>query len=180
MGGQAFWDIVFGDMSPGGHLTVSWPRHVGQMPLYYNAIRGQHGGYADMDGSPQWPFGFGLTYSEVTWSNAKIDKTSYAKTDTIHISLTLLNKGPYDVAEVVQIYIHDKVTSVTWCGMELKTFERVVLKSGESRDLKIDLHVSECSIVDAQAKRVVEAGEMELWIGKSAGDIPFRVPFTIL
>jgi beta-glucosidase len=180
MGGQAFAEAIVGDFSPCGRLTITWPRHAGQLPVVYNSIRGQHGStYADLTEAPQWSFGYGLTYSTVSYSGGHLDKTSYKKTDTIHLSLNVMNKGPFEVAEVVQVYVHDKVTSVTWCWLELKTYERVILKSGETKAVHIDLEVSECSLVNAQAERVVEPGAMELWIGKSAGDIILKLPFVI-
>jgi beta-glucosidase len=179
LGGQAFAEAIVGDYSPGGRLTVTWPRYVGQTPVYYNQIRGSHGSYADFSESHQWPFGFGLTYSPVEYGSASLDKHTYSADDVIHVKLTVTNKGVYDVVEVVQFYVHDCVTSVTWSFCELKAFRRVQIKAGETVEVRVDIPVSSCSIVNSEGKRIVEPGDMSLFIAKNADDRIYNFPFVI-
>jgi beta-glucosidase len=180
LGGQAFAEVITGDVNPGGRLTISWPRHVGQIPVHYNLIRGLHGGYADLPTDPQWAFGYGLSYSQFTYSDAALDKSQYFLGDEIVLSLMVWNKGPLDGTEIVQFYLHDRVVSAAWPSLELKAFQRVTLKSGEYRTIEIRLNASECSIVDAQGNRVVEPGWFEAHVGKAANDILFKLSFSIV
>jgi beta-glucosidase len=179
-GGTAFLRIVLGEISPSGRLSISIPDNVGQHPVYYNQIRGQHGhDYVDIKRDPEWAFGYGLLYSNVTYENAKLDHESYLATDTIHVSVTVHNPGAFDVSEVIQVYISDLITSVTWADIELKGFKRVDLKNGERRTVDIAIPASECSIVNGDDVRVVEPGEFEARVGKSSNNILFKLPFTI-
>jgi beta-glucosidase len=180
MGGQAFAEAIVGDYSPSGRLTVSWPRHSGQNPVYYNQIRGGHQKhYADLSQAPQWSFGHGLTYSNVEYGPVTLDRSVYGMNDVIRIKMNVTNKGPFDVVEVVQFYIHDVVTSVTWMFAELKAFRRVPLKAGETKELLVEIPVSNCSIVTNEGKRVVEPGQMVLFVSKSFAERVQSAPFVI-
>jgi beta-glucosidase len=180
LGGTAFAEAITGDINPSGRFPITVPRHIGQIPVYYNTIRGQHGDkYADLTQEPQWAFGYGLTYSTITYSDASVDKALYGINDEIVLTLTVWNKGPVAATEVVQVYLHDVVTSATWATQELKAYERLPLKSGESKKIQIRIKVADCSIVNANEERVVEPGVFELWIGKSARDILLKVPFAV-
>jgi beta-glucosidase len=180
LGGQAFADALTGKLNPSGKLTVSVPATIGQIPVYYNAIRGHHGeSYADSSYRPRWAFGYGLSYSTFVYSDASLSQTVFKKEDDIVLSLTVTNKGPYDGVDVVQVYVSDLVTSATWAVQELKAFERVALANGESRKLRIVLKAADCSIVNASAVRVVEPGDFELRIGQASDNILFRLSFSI-
>jgi beta-glucosidase len=179
LGGQAFAEAIVGDYSPGGRLTITWPRTVGLTPIYYNQMRGGHGGYADFSGLHQWPFGFGLTYSRFEWGKATLDKQIYSTDEVIRINMKVTNTGVYDAVEVVQFYIHDDVTSVTWCVQELKGYRRVEVKAGETREISCEIPISACSIVNVEGKRIVEPGTMTLRVSRNADDIVQEIPFTI-
>ncbi|OZG62761.1 beta-glucosidase [Bifidobacterium lemurum] len=172
-GGQAIAEIIFGLTEPSGRLPITFPRHAGQLPVYYNQIRGQHGNrYADLTQDPAFAFGEGLSYTtfeygEVAITNASESKP-FAETDTVHAEVTLTNTGERPGTEVVQAYIGDIVTSYSWTDRELKAFKRVTLAPGESATVAFDIPVADCTIVDPQANRIVEAGEFELLIGHSS------------
>jgi beta-glucosidase len=182
LGGQAFAEAIVGDYSPSGRLTITWPRHVGQLPCYYNQIRGQHRPhhYADYTEQWQWCFGFGLTYSDIEYGNATLDKATYSQNEVLHVKVRVTNKGPHDAVEVVQFYIHDYVTSVVWSYSELKAYRRVPLKAGETKELSVDIPISHCSIVTTEGKRVVEPGNMVLFVSKSVDQTAYKLPFAIL
>lgn len=180
LGGTAFANLIFGDVYPSGRLTVTFPQHIGQNPIYYNYIRGQHGSnYADLTEKPKYAFGYGLTYTEFEYISASLPKKVYSKNEDIKLKVTVKNVGDYDGTEVVQVYLVDLVCSVTWVAKELKGFARVDIKKGETKEVEIIIPASSCSIVNADAVRVVEPGDFELLVGKSAEDIKFKVPFTI-
>ncbi|KAK8881030.1 hypothetical protein M9Y10_003757 [Tritrichomonas musculus] len=183
MGGQAFADAIFGLYNPSGRLTISIPYHVGQQPIFYNVTRGCHQDrYADMTFEPCWPFGFGLTYSNIIYESAKLNKEKFNNdnNEVLECSVTLKNDSDRDATEVVQIYINDVITSCTWAVEELKGYERVELKAHETKTVVIKVPISECSIVDANLKRVVEAGEFECRVGRSSNDFPFVLKFEVL
>jgi beta-glucosidase len=168
-GGTAIAEVILGQTVPSGRLPLSIPRHVGQQPIYYNQIRGQHGdSYADLTQSPQYPFGFGLSYSKVEYSEALTDKSSYQLGEEVNITVKVENLGSYEVEETVQIYICDEVTSVTWAGRELKGFKKVHLQPGESREVSITLQTSDFTIVSASGERVVEEGLFTAYVGPSS------------
>lgn len=181
-GGRAVAELVLGHIEPSGRLPLSIPRHVGQQPTYYNQVRGQHGHrYADLTQEPQFVFGEGLTYTTTTWSDLTLTGgADLTEADTVRAQVTVTNEGERPAHEVVQTYVHDVVTSVTWATKELKAFRRVVVPPGESVTVEIEVPVAACTIVDAQARRVVEPGEFELLVGPSSRDADLlRVPFTV-
>ncbi|MGO4599808.1 glycoside hydrolase family 3 N-terminal domain-containing protein [Terrabacter sp. 2RAF25] len=181
-GGRAVAELVLGHIEPSGRLPLSIPRHVGQQPTYYNQVRGQHGNrYADLTQDPQFVFGEGLTYTTTTWSDLSITAgPDVTAADTVRATVTVTNEGERPAHEVVQAYVHDVVTSVTWATKELKAFRRVVVPAHESVTVEIEVPVAGCTIVDAQARRVVEPGEFELLVGPSSRDADLlRVPFTV-
>ena len=172
-GGQAIAEVILGLTNPSGRLPITFPRHAGQLPVYYNQIRGQHGNrYADLTQDPAFAFGEGLSYTTFEYGEPVIDNVpqdgAFGPCDTIHASIALTNTGSRPGSEVVQAYITDLVTSCTWADRELKAFQRVELQPGESTTVSFDIPVRDCSIVDAQAHRVVEPGEFELLIGHSS------------
>ena len=168
-GGRALAEIVTGAVEPSGRLPISFARHVGQQPTYYNQIRGQHGDrYADLTQSPAWAFGEGLSYSTVAYSDLVVSEGPLALGDTVVAEVTVTNTGSRPVRETVQVYVRDVVTSVSWTDRELKAYRQVDLAPGESRVVRVDLPVAECSIVDAAGVRLVEPGEFALLVGPSS------------
>ncbi len=171
-GGQAIAEIILGETEPSGRLPITFPRHAGQLPVYYNQIRGQHGNrYADLTQNPAFAFGEGLSYTTFEYGDPTITNVPesgiFTETDTVHAEITLTNTGDRKGTEVVQLYIGDIVTSYSWTDRELKAFQRVELEPGKSKTVAFDILVSDCTIVDSEANRIVEPGEFEVLIGHS-------------
>ncbi len=172
-GGQAIAEIILGETEPSGRLPITFPRHAGQLPVYYNQIRGQHGNrYADLTQDPAFAFGEGLSYTSFEYGEPTVtnvpESGAFGETDTVHAEITLTNTGDRKGTEVVQLYIGDIVTSYSWTDRELKAFQRVELEPGESETVAFDIPVSDCTIVDSEANRIVEPGEFEVLIGHSS------------
>ena len=172
-GGQAIAEIILGETEPSGRLPITFPRHAGQLPVYYNQIRGQHGNrYADLTQDPAFAFGEGLSYTTFEYGEPTVtnvpESGAFGETDTVHAETTLTNTGDRKGTEVVQLYIGDIVTSYSWTDRELKAFQRVELEPGESKTVAFDIPVSDCTIVDSEANRIVEPGEFEVLIGHSS------------
>lgn len=183
-GGRAIAEIILGRTEPSGRLPITFPRHAGQLPVYYNQIRGQHGNrYADLTQDPAFAFGEGLSYTTFAYGEVVIDgaDTPFATDDTVHATVTLTNTGDRPGTEVVQAYVGDLVTSYSWTDRELKAFRRVELQPGESTTVTFDIPVADCTIVDPDARRIVEPGEFELLIGHSSRreDLK-RATFTVV
>jgi len=171
LGGRAIAEIIAGRVDPSGRLPISFARHVGQQPTYYNQIRGQHGDrYADLTQAPAWAFGEGLSYTTVEYSDLSIERSELDERDEIVARVTVSNTGARPTRETVQVYVRDLVTSVSWADKELKTHRQVELEPGESLRLELRLLVSACSIVDADGNRRVEYGAFELLVGPSSRD----------
>ncbi|WP_226996812.1 glycoside hydrolase family 3 C-terminal domain-containing protein [Tessaracoccus aquimaris] len=180
-GGQAVAEIVLGLVEPSGRLPVSFALHVGQQPSYYNQIRGQHGDrYADLTQAPAWPFGHGLSYSSVEYAELTVETESLTPSDVVRGHVRVTNTGTRPVLETVQVYVSDTVTSVSWADQELKAYRQVELAPGESRVVDLDLPVSDCTIVDAEGRRIVEPGAFELRVGPSSDRSRLlRASFTV-
>jgi len=170
-GGRALAELLTGAIEPSGRLPISFARHVGQQPTYYNQIRGQHGDrYADLTQSPPWAFGEGLSYTTVEYTDLTLEQTSLDQTGTIVGHVTVTNTGDRPVRETVQVYVRDAVTSVSWTDKELKAYRQVDAAPGESVRVRLELAVAECTIVDADGIRLVEPGLFELLVGPSSRD----------
>ncbi len=202
MGGPALANLLFGDANPSGKTPITFLRTVGQAPLYYShnmtgrPYRGetlledipQEAGqtslgntsyYLDYGAYPLFPFGYGLSYTSFAYSGIGLDKENYKADETLRVSFTLTNTGAYDGTEVAQIYIRDLVGSITRPVKELKGFERISLKAGESRDVTVEIPVSELAFVGLDGVKKVEAGDFQLWVaGDSASGQP--VSFKVL
>ena len=184
-GGQAIAEIIFGITEPSGRLPITFPRHAGQLPVYYNQIRGQHGSrYADLTQDPAFAFGEGLSYTTFEYGEPVITNMPasgvFTGGDIVHAEVTLTNTGRRFGTEVVQLYVGDVVTSYSWTDRELKAFRRVSLAPGEATVVSFDIPVADCTIVDADAKRIVEPGEFELLIGHSSRRTDLkRASFTV-
>ena len=169
-GGRAIAEIIFGMTEPSGRLPITFPRHAGQLPVFYNEIRGQHGDrYADLTQDPAFAFGEGLSYTTFAYGEPRITNGSeFTAHDVVHVEIDLTNTGARAGTEIVQLYISDIVTSYTWADKELKDFRRVTLEPGETARVAFDLPVSACTIVNGDAERIVEPGEFKVLIGHSS------------
>jgi beta-glucosidase len=180
-GGQAVAELVLGQIEPEGRLPISFARHAGQQPTYYNVVRGQHGDrYADLTQRPAFAFGEGLSYTTVDYADLRVLGSVHGPDDVVRAQVTLTNTGTRPVRETVQVYVSDTVTSVTWAEKELKAYRKVALAPGESAVVDLEVPVADCTLVDAQGRRVVEPGEFELRVGPSSReDALLRAPFTV-
>ncbi|WP_199737916.1 glycoside hydrolase family 3 N-terminal domain-containing protein [Cellulomonas sp. PhB150] len=170
-GGRAVAELVLGLIEPSGRLPLSYARHVGQQPTFYNQLPGQHGQrYADLTQSPAFAFGEGLTYTTVEYGDLQVLTPAVTACDTIEAEVTLRNTGARPAVETVQVYVHDVVSSVTWAEKELKAYRRVPLAPGETRTVSISLPAADCTLVDADGVRMVESGAFELLVGPSSRD----------
>jgi len=174
LGGQAIAEILFGDVNPSGKLTVSFPCHAGQQPVYYSQVRGQHGNrYADLTQEPLFAFGYGLSYTEYLYSNLILKSDGFRIGEPVQLSVDVTNAGQRDGEEIVQIYVEDEITSATWVQKELKAFRRVIIRAGETQTIPFELPSEAFSIVNADGERVVEPGQFKIYAGGSsrAGDL---------
>ncbi len=170
-GGRALAEALFGQLNPSGKLTISIPVHVGQQPVYYSQVRGQHGyRYADLTQEPLFPFGHGLSYTQYRYSNLSLSAFTLARGQSVVISVDVENTGQRAGDEIVQVYVTDVVTSATWVNKALKGFARVHLAPGEKKSVKISLPWESFQIVDAECRSVVEPGEFEILVGPSSRD----------
>ncbi|MBW9093281.1 glycoside hydrolase family 3 C-terminal domain-containing protein [Microbacterium jejuense] len=170
-GGRAIAELALGLIEPAGRLPISFARHAGQLPIYYNQIRGQHGDrYADLTQAPAWAFGDGLSYTTVEYDRLRIVDTELAPGDTVRATVELRNTGTRPAHEIVQVYVRDTVTSVSWADKELKAFRHVDIDPGQIVTVELSVPVAECTIVDAGGRRIVEPGEFELLVGPSSRD----------
>ncbi|HEY1105275.1 MAG TPA: glycoside hydrolase family 3 C-terminal domain-containing protein, partial [Agromyces sp.] len=181
-GGRAIAELALGIIEPSGRLPISFARHVGQQPTYYNQIRGQHGDrYADLTQSPAWAFGEGRSFTTVEYGALRLEADELSVSDTVRATIELRNTGDRPSRETVQVYVSDTVTSVSWAGKELKAFTQVDLAAGETAIVELELPVAACSIVDARGERIVEPGAFELLVGSSSRDADLlRAPFTVV
>ncbi len=177
-GGTAIAETLFGLNNPGGKLPITWPRYVGQLPLYYNfKPTGRGYDYVDMSGQPLFPFGHGLSYTNFEYSNLKINANE--NTADVEISFDLRNVGERTGEEVVQLYIHDVIASLARPLKELKRFKRVTLAPGESTTITFRLAPDDLAFLDINMRKVVEPGEFEVMIGSSSADIRLFGRFNI-
>lgn len=164
-GGQAVAEAMFGCFNPSGRLPISFPAHSGQLPVYYNALPGWHGGrYMDMPRTPVYAFGEGIGYAPFTYQNLTFDA------ETLVATVDVTNAGDVAGDEVVQVYMHDVVASVIRPVKQLIAFTRVTLQPGETKTVRIQLKRDDFSLVNREEKRVVEPGKFELFVGHSSRD----------
>ncbi len=176
-GGLAVADTLFGDANPGGKLPVTFPRSVGQIPLYYNhkntgrpfkETEKYTSKYLDIPNTPLYPFGHGLSYTEFRLSNLQLDKPQILPNGSIKVSVDVENIGRRTGDEVVQLYIHDVAASVTRPVKELRGFKRITLKAGEKQKVEFTLTPKELAFYDRALKPVVEVGEFQVFVGTSS------------
>ena len=177
--GHAIADVLFGDYNPSGKLPTSFPRHVGQLPLYYarkNTGRpGPQGGpfwshYTDVSNEPLYPFGFGLSYTTFTYSEPRVSAEEIPVGGTVEVTTTVTNTGARAGAEVVQLYVRDLVGSVTRPVRELKGFEKVVLEPGQSKDVAFTLTAEDLAFYTADGTWEAEAGQFTIFVGPNSRD----------
>jgi beta-glucosidase len=180
--GNAIADVLFGAYNPSGKLTTSFPRNVGQVPIYYNHLNtGRPNGgdvfqkfrsnYLDVENSPLFPFGYGLSYTSFRYSDIKLSNTRMNSSGSIIISVNVTNTGNYDGEEVVQLYIRDKVASISRPVKELKGFQKIMLKKGEAREVKFTLTVNDLKFYNSNLKYAAEPGEFTVFIGGNSRDV---------
>lgn len=177
MGGAAVADVVFGDANPSGKLPVTFPRNVGQIPLYYNhkstgrpleTENRYTSKYLDVPNTPLYPFGYGLSYTEFRLHNLQLDKTQILPGGSVKVSVEAENTGKRAGDEVIQLYIHDVAASVTRPVKELKGFKRISLRPGEKQTVSFTLTPKELSFLDKNLKPTIEPGEIQVFVGNSS------------
>jgi beta-glucosidase len=168
LGGTAFAELMFGDLNPSAKLSMTFPRHVGQCPVYYAELSHRHGGYADLPMTPAFSFGFGLSYTRYEYANLTVETPSLDVGECLRASVDVSNRGDRDGVEIVQAYVRDVVTSVTWPSHLLVGFERVSLAAGETRRVHFEIPFERLALIDAFERRTVEPGEFEIQLGASS------------
>jgi beta-glucosidase len=169
--GTAVADVIFGDYNPGGKLPVSFPRSAGQLPIYYNRKPTSRRGYLFSTTEPLFPFGFGLSYTTFKYSNARITSPRIKRGETAIVSVDVTNTGKVRGDEVVQLYIRDEVSSVTRPVKELKGFQRISLRPGETRGISFDITPDKLQFYDRDMRRVVEPGNFQIMVGGNSIDL---------
>lgn len=179
--GNAIAQVLYGDYNPSGKLPMSFPRNVGQCPIYYNFhntgrptnsegnVFWSH--YTDVEKTPQFPFGFGLSYTTFEYKNLKLDKETYTKGEKVNVSVELTNTGNFDGKEVVQLYIRDVTASLSRPVKELKGFELVDLKKGESKTIRFTLTENELGFFDNDGNYLFEPGTFKVFVGTNSDDV---------
>jgi beta-glucosidase len=169
-GGNAIADILFGEVNPSGRLTISIPKHVGQLPVYYNGKRSRGKRYLEADSQPRYPFGYGLSYTEFSYSNLTITADTMTPKGTVSVSIELTNTGQVEGSEVVQLYITDVVSTVTRPAKELKDFCKVSLQPGETRSVEFTISAQQLECIGIDYKPVVEEGLFRIHVGRNVND----------
>jgi beta-glucosidase len=189
--GNAIADVLFGDYNPSAKLTITFPRSVGQVPLFYNHLNTGHpalndssllycSAYIDESIYPEFEFGFGLSYTTFGYSGLRLSEKKMKADENIIVSMELTNTGPCEGEEIVQLYLHDLVASVARPVMELKDFQKVKLEAGETRTLRFIIDREKLSFYNQQLNRVAEPGMFELMVGASSSDIRLRDRFELV
>ena len=187
---DAICDVVFGDVAPSGHLTVTMPRSVGQIPIYYNHLNTGRplpegkwfqkfvSNYLDVPNEPLFPFGFGLSYTKFDYSPVTLSANSMTRNGTITATVRVTNSGNCDGAEVVQLYIRDMAASISRPVKELKAFKRIFLKKGESAEVSFTIDADMLKFYNSELVYDCEPGEFQVMIGTNSRDVQ-TLPFTL-
>jgi beta-glucosidase len=180
-GGAAVADVLFGDYNPTGRLAITIPRHVGQLPAYYNYkpskaywIENRKRGYVDMPATPLYPFGHGLSYTRYAYSNLRIEPAQIHPDGTAQVSLEVKNIGDRAGTETVQLYTHEKTGPVATPVKQLRGFERVSLKPGEIKNVKLTLTPEDLRLLDLDMHWRVVPADFEIMVGRSSEDLPLK------
>lgn len=186
--GSAIAEVLFGDYNPAGKLPMTFPRSVGQIPIHYNmkntgrpwdGFTGTTSRYLDSENTPLFAFGFGLSYTQFSYGEVVLDKKTFVEGDTLQASITIKNTGKYAGEEVVQLYIHDKVASVTRPVKELKGFQKIFLQPNESKQVNFKIYADLLAFYNRHLEWDSEPGEFDLMIGTSSEDVK-SVSFSLL
>ena len=182
--GDAICDVLFGEKSPSGHLTMTMPKALGQIPIYYNHLntgrpvpegvkeyRKYQSNYIDVRNDPLYPFGYGLSYTTFEYGKPRLSGTTMNANGTLTLTVNVKNTGKYDADEVVQLYIRDVAASISRPVKELKGFERISLKSGESRDVNFTIDVDMLKFYNSDLQFVAEPGDFEVMVGGNSRDV---------
>jgi beta-glucosidase len=161
-------DVLFGDYNPAGKLTIGFPRSVGQLPIFYNRKPTARRGYLFTSKEPLFPFGYGLSYTSFAYSNLKLSPAQIRPAGQTTVSVTITNTGQRAGDEIVQLYIHDVVSSVTRPVMELKDFKRISLAPGESKTVEFVITPDKLSFLDLNMNHTVEPGWFDIMVGTSS------------
>jgi beta-glucosidase len=195
-GGYALADVLYGNVNPSGRLSVSFPHDVGALPIYYDHLRSGRSspdpGFEYPNGTlvfghnyvlstplPLYPFGYGLSYSSFEYSNVRASSTRVSASDTVTISVDVTNTSDRDGAEVVQLYVRDVLASVDIPRHVLRGFEKVSIKAGKTKTVKIPLKVQDWGVWNRKSQYVVEPGEFVVLVGTSSEEFPQRVTVTV-
>jgi beta-glucosidase len=189
--GDAIADVLFDDYNPSAKLTITFPRSVGQIPIYYSHFntgrpatsdtdRFYRSAYTDLSIYPEYEFGYGLSYTTFKYSDLKLSKREMKSNDQIEASVTITNTGEYDGEEIVQLYLRDRVGSICRPVEELKDFKKIALKKGESKTISFIINKEKLSFYNQKLQWVAEPGEFDLMIGASSRDIRLRDSFELI
>lgn len=189
--GNAIADVLFGDYNPSGKLPMTFPREVGQIPIYYNHFStgrpapnenatGYVSSYIDLKNSPKFPFGYGLSYTKFNYSDLKFSSLKMKNNETIKVSFQLSNVGKVAGEEVVQLYIKDKFGSVVRPVLELRDFQKVKLNAGESKNIEFTIDKEKLSFYNDKLEWNAEPGDFEVMIGASSADIKLKFGFELV
>ena len=178
--GNAIADVIFGKVNPSGKLTATFPQNLGQVPIFYNhkntgrpLAEGQwfqkfRSNYLDVSNEPLYPFGFGLSYTTFSYSDLKLNNPKLAANGKLDVSVTLTNSGKTEGSEVVQLYVRDLVGSITRPVKELKGFQKVNLKAGESRILHFTITTADLAFYNSDLQLRAEPGDFKIFVGTNS------------
>lgn len=180
--GNAIADVLFGNYNPSGKLTMTFPRNVGQIPIYYNhknTGRPQSEGptqkfrsnYLDVSNEPLFPFGYGLSYTSFSYGDITLNKTNMRSTEKLQAKIAVTNSGKYDGEEVVQLYIRDIAASVAQPVKRLIGFQKITLKAGETREVTFTISTDDLKFVSSDLKWIYEPGDFDIMIGGNSRDV---------
>ncbi|MFZ0038927.1 MAG: glycoside hydrolase family 3 N-terminal domain-containing protein [Candidatus Acidiferrales bacterium] len=178
-GGTAAANVLFGDVNPGGKLPVTFPRSIGQLPDYYDHKPSRNRSYEFVDNTPLFPFGYGLSYTTFKFDNLRVDPSTIGQGGTATVSVDVTNAGNREGDAVAEMYIHQRVASVTRPVMALRGFQRVSLKPGEKTTVTFTLTPRALSMFDADMHRVIERGIFDIMVGPSSADTQ-SVPLDVM
>ncbi len=185
-GGTAVAEVLFGDTNPSGRLSVTVPRHVGQLPVYYNYkkskrawLRENGRQYVNLPATPLYLFGYGLSYTKFEYSDLKLSAAEITAADAIEVQLRVKNVGDRPGKETVQLYIDDVISSVSTPVKQLRGFAKLALEPGEEKACSFTLTPDDLALYDADLRRVVEPGRFRVLVGASSDDIRLSGEFRV-
>jgi beta-glucosidase len=181
-GGEAVADVLFGDYNPSGRLPITVPRHVGQLPAFYNykpskAYRIKEAAgepYVDMPASPLYEFGYGLSYTRFEYSNLRISPQRIRPAANVQVSVDVKNTGEWEGVEVAQLYVHHVTGSVATPIKQLRGFQRVELKPSEKTTVSFTLTPEDLALLNQDMHWIVEPGDIDILVGSSSEDIRLK------